>query len=122
MALHGPGSLHGAGGGAYGAGMPKAILYVESSPVSTDREDEYNDWYTNTHVPEILALPGFTGATRYKAAAAEGQEPAYVAIYEIDADDPQGVVNELMSTMRAGKLTMSDSIKPGTMRVYEALV
>jgi hypothetical protein len=102
--------------------MPKAILYVESSPASPEREDEYNHWYSNTHVPEILALPGFTGAVRYKAAepVADGT-PAYIAVYDIDADDPQAVLSGMFAAMKAGKLTMSDCISPGAMRVYDAL-
>ena len=47
--------------------MPKAIMFVQSRPSSPDREDEYNDWYTNTHLPEVLDIPGITAARRFKA-------------------------------------------------------
>jgi hypothetical protein len=33
-----------------------------TSPVDPAREDEYNDWYDNTHVPEICAVLGFVFA------------------------------------------------------------
>ena len=45
--------------------MPKAIMFVQSKPSSPDREDEYNDWYTNTHLPEVLDIPGITAARRF---------------------------------------------------------
>ena len=45
--------------------MPKAIMFVQSRPSSPDREDEYNDWYSRVHLPEILAIPGFTAARRH---------------------------------------------------------
>lgn len=47
--------------------MPKGMLVVESRPADPAREDEYNDWYTNTHIPEVCAVPGFVAARRYKA-------------------------------------------------------
>ncbi|MCW2929587.1 MAG: hypothetical protein JWM19_549 [Actinomycetia bacterium] len=44
--------------------MPKGIMVVQSRPVSADRGDEYNEWYSSMHIPEILAVPGFTAARR----------------------------------------------------------
>jgi len=33
--------------------MPKGIMFVPSQPASPDREDEYNTWYSKTHIPEV---------------------------------------------------------------------
>jgi len=41
-------------------------MVVQSSPVSPDREDEFNDWYDNIHVPETCSVPAFVYARRYK--------------------------------------------------------
>ena len=38
--------------------MPKAIMFVQSSPSAPDREDEYNDWYSNTHLGDVLQFEG----------------------------------------------------------------
>ena len=46
--------------------MPKGIMVVQTSPVDPAKEDAYNDWYDNTHIPEILEIPGFTSARRFK--------------------------------------------------------
>jgi hypothetical protein len=70
--------------------VPKGIMVVQSAPVDPARENEYNDWYDNEHVRDILAVPGFTSARRYKVHGPAGDgtgAPAYLAIYEIDADD-----------------------------------
>ena len=72
--------------------MPKGIMVVQSRPVSADREDEYNEWYSSVHIPEILAVPGFTAARRYKVIGADG--PVYVAVYDIEADDITAPVEE----------------------------
>ena len=33
--------------------MAKGIIYVESRPSSPDREQEYNTWYNEVHLPEL---------------------------------------------------------------------
>ena len=44
-----------------------ATLLVFSDPVA-GREDEYHTWYTETHLPELLTLPGFVAARRLSRA------------------------------------------------------
>ena len=56
--------------------MPKAIMFVQSRPSAADREDKYNDWYTNTHIPEVLDIPGITrhaGSRRVSRAASRAR-------------------------------------------------
>jgi hypothetical protein len=86
--------------------MPKAVMIVQSRPVSADREDEYNQWYSRVHIPEILAIPGFTSARRYKVLGPDG--PAYVAVYDIEADDVTAPVKELGARSASGQHTHSD--------------
>jgi len=44
--------------------MQRCNLIVFTNPVE-GRDDEYNDWYTNTHLPDVLKIPGITGAQRF---------------------------------------------------------
>jgi hypothetical protein len=70
--------------------MRKGILVVQSGPADPSCEAEYNDWYTNTHIPDMLAGPGFVSAQRYRRVdqgAAPAHGPAYLAIYELEAED-----------------------------------
>ena len=65
----------------------KAVLIVLTNPSSPDVDVEYNDWYTNTHVPEGLAVPGYTRVTRYKAF--DGWDPfpqKYLSLHELDVE------------------------------------
>src|ERR1700736_4314936 len=88
--------------------MSKAILIVESRPASPERLDEYHRWYNDTHLAEVVALPGFVSARRFKPANDDGP---FVAIYEIDADDPDAVVASLGEAAMSGKLQMSDAMQ-----------
>lgn len=65
----------------------KAVLLVLTNPISADVDAEYNDWYTNTHVPEGLAVPGYDRVTRYKAF--DGWDPfpqKYLSLHELEVD------------------------------------
>ncbi len=76
------------------------------------RDDAYNDWYQNVHIPEIVALDGFTGAQRYKLGQhiqGEAQFP-YAAIYTIEADDVGAVLGQFGAASASGKLTRSDAM------------
>ena len=101
--------------------MAKGIMVVQTGPVSAEREAEYNDWYSGTHTPEVLALPGFVAARRYKLAGGDGP-PSYLAIYEIEADDLTAPVKELGARSAAGQHSKSDVLRvdpPPVVSVYE---
>lgn len=109
--------------------MPKGIMVVQSEPADPSREDEYNAWYDNTHVPEICAVPGFVSARRYKVhhpAAGEEGSPAqaYLAIYEIEADDLMAPAAELHTRAAAGQTHGTDALRadpPPVVTIYELL-
>ena len=109
--------------------MPKGIMVVQSGPADPSREDEYNDWYDNTHVPEICAVPGFVSARRYMvhhpAAGGQGSPShSYLAIYEIDADDLMAPAAEWRARAAAGQTHGSDALRvdpPPVVTIYELL-
>jgi hypothetical protein len=107
--------------------MPKAIMFVQSRPASPEREDEYNDWYTNTHLPDVLEIPGITAARRFKASDVapppDGSYP-YCAVYELDVDDLASVMPELAARFGDGRMRMSDAMEmdpPPSFVIYELL-
>jgi hypothetical protein len=89
--------------------VPKGIMVVQSRP-DPKREDEYNAWYEGTHIPEILAIPGFVSARRYRLHDADGDPTRhnYLSIYELDADDITSPVRELQARAVAGQTTKND--------------
>ena len=92
--------------------MTKGIMVVQSAPADASREDEYNEWYSKTHIPELLAIPGFASARRYKA-----PDGSYLAVYELD---DLGAVK----TLREHPTTKSDTLRvdpPAVVTVYELL-
>jgi hypothetical protein len=60
--------------------VPQIIL-VTSVDVAPGSEADFNRWYNETHLPEVLACPGFRSAARYECTQGE---PRFLAVYELD--------------------------------------
>jgi hypothetical protein len=86
--------------------MAKGIIYVETRPSSPDREQEYNTWYDEVHIPELLALDGIVAARRLRPVDGEGP---YVALYELEGDNLQAILDNMIAN--AGQLHMSDALQ-----------
>jgi hypothetical protein len=69
--------------------MAKHVLIALTSPVE-GKEAEYNSWYNEVHIPEILSVPGITSARRFRIKVAQipgAPASKYVAIYEVETDN-----------------------------------
>lgn len=72
--------------------MSRYLLVAFSKPVE-GREAEYNDWYDNVHMRDVVNVAGFSSALRFKVQIPMVREMPghYLAVYEMDAKDPAGV-------------------------------
>lgn len=63
----------------------REVLLALTNPVE-GKDKEFRDWYWGTHIPEILALPGFVAVRRLRAAdtSTEGIPYRYATIYEVE--------------------------------------
>ena len=68
-----------------GTRMAAKILMEVRVNISPDKEQEFNHWYNNVHVPEILAVPGFMSGRRFQRIS--GDEIKYMALYELESLD-----------------------------------
>ncbi|MAG31182.1 MAG: hypothetical protein CL908_09885 [Deltaproteobacteria bacterium] len=99
----------------------RLIVFTEPMP---GREDEYNKWYDEVHLKEVLEVDGFVAAQRFELSetqAAVGGEPAeppsrFMAIYEIEADDAQKVLDGLGAS--AGTMNMSDAMNMAEAKAF----
>ncbi len=75
-------------------------LFIALSNPVEGQEDDYNAWYDSKHVPECLRVPGFKSGQRFKLSASLHGEPSqrYLAVYELEGDDPQAILNALDAT------------------------
>lgn len=108
--------------------MPRAVMLVHTNPIDDSRDEEFNAWYDNVHLPEVLGVDGFVAATRYRLSDAQlvPGDPAahrYLAVYEIDSDD-LAATTKALAEAAAGGMFISDSIElqpfPGVTLYEEA--
>ncbi|MGV9746017.1 hypothetical protein ACWDTG_13995 [Rhodococcus zopfii] len=88
----------------------KHYLLVESYPSHPERLEEFNTWYDEVHIPEVVALDRFVGATRLSPADADGGPS--VTLYELEGD-PQVAKANVHTAAAAKQLNMSDSLSYG---------
>ena len=92
-------------------GTHRLIVFTE--PVA-GREAEYNKWYDEVHLKDVLEVEGFKAAQRFEIAPTQigaPGEPApnrYLAIYEIEADSLEIALEKLNAG--AGTMVISDAL------------
>ncbi|WP_216893040.1 DUF4286 family protein [Nocardia alni] len=93
-------------------------LMVISRPLA-GREEDFNTWYRDVHVPDMLAIDGVKSCTRQRLLLSDGkpaEHTEYVALYEIDGD-AQAVMQEMSARVRDGRATLSDAMNPAGAKV-----
>lgn len=68
------------------ASRPQAMIAVWLH-VAPEREEEFNAWYEQEHIPQIVDLPGFASGTRY---ASDDAFPKFMALYETVDETVEG--------------------------------
>lgn len=86
--------------------MPRYKLIVMSNPVE-GRDDEFNRWYDDVHLGDVFKVAGVIGAERYRLR--DNGKWRYLAIYEMDCDDPAAVEEELGKRAGTDVMMISDA-------------
>lgn len=98
--------------------MKKATLVVLTKPVE-GKEDEYNEWYTGRHLDDVLKIPGFVAAQRFKIVgeALEGQRWPYCALYQVEHDNLEEAIQGLVARRDTEVLPISSALDQDDMNV-----
>ncbi|MCX5908376.1 MAG: DUF4286 family protein, partial [Deltaproteobacteria bacterium] len=62
------------------------VLFVVKATITKDKEEAYNRWYNEEHVPMFLQFKGAVSARRYKAILGEDKYQ-YMAVYELQDEE-----------------------------------
>ena len=97
--------------------MARHVQIVLSNPASAERTAEFHDWYENQHIPDLMRLPGFIGAQRFRVALPfRGEVPwIHAVVYELEADDLGTVLGELVDAHADGRIAVSDVLDGATL-------
>lgn len=105
--------------------LQRHVFIVFSNPV-TGQENEFDSWYREVHVPDLLTLAGFIRAQRFCLSATQitGTHPhRHAVIYEIETRDLHATFGELKKKLKDGSFVTSTAIDHTTLvaHVYTAL-
>lgn len=93
---------------------------VAFSNAAEGRDEDYVRWYDEQHLPDVVAIPGVISGERFLCAT--GGEHRYMAIYEVETDDPGAILAELGKRAGTDQMPISDALDPGSARlaIWEA--
>ncbi len=88
---------------------------VLTKPVDGADDAEFNRWYTERHLKDVLDCLGFLGAKRFKIISTGSGHPGvpawqYAAIYEMETDRPDAVLEELYRRAGTEKMPISQTL------------
>jgi hypothetical protein len=94
-------------------------VVVLSNPVE-GREDEYNRWYDEQHLKDVLAVDGIISAQRYKTAGPTPNPFAYMAVYGVETDDLSAMLGDIGARAGTDRMPMSPAFDGAnaSMHVY----
>ncbi len=81
--------------------MPTALFVVKAT-ITKEKEEAFNRWYNEEHVPQVFQFKGVVSARRYRAILGEDTYQ-YMAVYEV-RDEPtfwKLMESDHMKTLRA---------------------
>ncbi len=98
--------------------MAKYLQVVALNCTEPEKEGEFNEWYNNIHLPDILETPGFQRATRWENTNPGEGDAKYLALYEIETEDIESTMKALLDNLavkrEAGRT--SDLLGPRVLR------
>jgi hypothetical protein len=99
----------------------KKYVFLAFTNSTIGREEEYNKWYDEQHLADVINVPGFISARRFRLAPGQFEfnthtpEHKYLALYEIETDDIVKVMKELASRVGTPEVVMTDAIDMSTL-------
>lgn len=90
--------------------MQKAMYVVSSHPTSPEVEEEYNRWYSDVHLGDVLRVPGVVSATRYARDENAPSGAPYLALYEFEAESIDSILAEIKVRAGTADMVLSDAL------------
>lgn len=90
---------------------------------SADGQDQtFNTWYNDTHIPDVLRVPGFVAARRFKlteTSPAQAFSHRYMALYELDTENLEESRQALATAAGTSSMVLSETLdRAGALSAY----
>jgi hypothetical protein len=102
--------------------MTKRYTWIVLTNPAQGREDEYNAWYTDTHLADLLRCPGIVSAQRLVATPQQRPGAAvpyrYMAQYEIETDDLDAFIRMIVERTGSADMPLSPALGPDRLGLF----
>lgn len=87
-------------------------LFIVLTAPATGLEQEFNDWYTDRHLADVLKLADYRSAQRFQKVPVGDEEPLrpYLALYETDSTDVRATQSRLAEVVATPAMPFSPGI------------
>lgn len=88
------------------------FMTVAFTNAADGKEEEYNTWYTDQHVHDVLAVPGVVSAQRFRIVGdhAASFDFSFMTLYEIETEDLASVYTAIAERSGTPLMPSSNSI------------
>lgn len=101
--------------------MSKTYAYIVMAGAKEGRSAAYDAWYEDRHIPDVLRIPGFVSAARYRPAATQRGgarlDHDFMTVFQVEADDIRDVFAELDRRKGTDLMPLSTDGDPARSRV-----
>ncbi len=91
-------------------------IFIVYTNAVDGRDEEFNVWYDDQHLQDVLRIPGVVGAQRFELSDRQRLDPPfpwkYAAIYEIETDNLDEVITPLREWIGTERMPRSDAMDP----------
>ena len=113
------------------AGKHRYAFLVFANPIP-GREAEFNDWYSNTHMGDLLQLPGWVGGQRFRIVTNVQPRPSvagyghgYLMIWDLEGTEANAGLSRMTAAIAGGKSRRGAAFNytpgAGSSGTYEAM-
>ena len=104
--------------------MAKKYKLVVFTNAVEGKDKDFNDWYQNTHLKQIVSIKSFAQAQRFQFITSiipgAPNHARYMAIYDIETDDINASLAAMGELAASGRMPLPDSMaQPIVGAVYE---
>lgn len=115
----------------------RKFTWIVLTNCAPGRDDEFNGWYDDVHKADLLRVPGIVNVRRSVLTEVQTMMQGenivmanarmidakykYLAIYEIEADDPAAVLQEVVKRAKTPEMELSPAFAEAYTVLFEDL-
>ena len=101
-----------------------SVYFLVYSNPTAGMEEEYNEWYSNIHLPEVVALEGFKSAQRLQLTKEQmvAEQPfKYLALYELEGSDVKAAQKALLNGFATMNMSSTIDLANVHIAIFETI-